>query len=159
MVQKINVENVKVINYDPMYKSYFKDLNIQWLEELFSVEPHDEYVLNNPEEAILASGGAILFAVHEEEVIGTVGLKISADRSCEITKMAVAPDFRGYGLGKMICAAAIEKAKTLDCDEIILYTSSNLKNAIHIYEQLGFVHIPFEKGIYARGDVKMLYKG
>lgn len=154
---KVNAR-MEIVAFEERYKPYFKSLNEQWLKELFSVEPYDEYVLNNPEEAILSKGGKILFAIVEGEVVGTVGLKITPENDCEITKMAVDPKYRGKGYGKDICAAAIEEAKKMECNDIMLYTSSILKNAIHIYEQLGFKHVSFEKGIYARGDVKMVYE-
>jgi ribosomal protein S18 acetylase RimI-like enzyme len=151
------VNDLTIVEYSPAYKSYFKALNIQWLEAYFTVEALDDYVLSNPEEAILNHGGKILFALLNGEVVGTVGIKVLDEETCEITKMAVDPAFRGKGYGKILCAAAIEHAKQMPYKNIILYTSSILKNAIHIYEQLGFQHISFEKGLYARGDVKMIY--
>jgi ribosomal protein S18 acetylase RimI-like enzyme len=68
--------------------------------------------------------------------------------------MAVDKAFQGIGAGKILCIAAIEKARTLQASELILYSQSSLKAAIGIYYKLGFTPIPLD-GIYKRADIKM----
>ena len=33
---------MEIISFEPKYAKDFKDLNIEWLEKYFWVEPHDE---------------------------------------------------------------------------------------------------------------------
>ena len=44
---------IDVLDYQPQFQPYFECLNKVWLEEYFQVEPIDEWVLGNPEEAII----------------------------------------------------------------------------------------------------------
>lgn len=146
---------VTILPYRPEYKIYFKLFNKAWLEEYFTIEPIDSYVLNHPEEAILKDGGAILFAGYQEQIIGAVALKYLEPGVLELTKMAVSKDFRGIGAGKQLCMAAIERAKAMGARELILYSQTGLKAAIAIYRKLGFQEIPLEPGVYQRADIKM----
>ncbi|MDA1341987.1 MAG: hypothetical protein O3B36_04035 [Proteobacteria bacterium] len=41
------------------YASNFKSLNLEWIEEFFTVEQEDIKILLNPEEYVLAKGGEI----------------------------------------------------------------------------------------------------
>lgn len=148
-------DTISILPYKPEYAIYFDRLNKDWLEEYFEVEPVDSYVLEHPEEAILQHGGKILFAEYQGEIIGTVALKFIEQGVFELTKMAVDKKFRGYGAGKIVCWAGIEEAKRLNAHTLILYSSSKLKNAIGIYEKMGFKHLTVEPGVYKRADVKM----
>lgn len=145
---------ISIIAHKPAYNIHFERLNKAWLEEYFEVEPIDAYVLNNPEEAILKDGGSILFAAWDEKIIGTVALKYISPGIYELTKMAVDKAFQGMGAGKLLCTAAIEKARTLHASELILYSQSSLKAAVGIYYKLGFTDIPVDAK-YDRADIKM----
>ncbi len=147
--------DLHIVTYKPEYQPYFEQFNKAWLEEYFFVEPIDEYVLCNPEEAILKDGGVILFAASGENIIGTVALKYLSPGVYELTKMAVDKAWHGVGAGKLLCSAAIEKAKELRATELILYSQSRLKAALGIYDKLGFIHIPVGDVKYERADVKM----
>ena len=46
-------------NYKKEYAKDFKQINMEWIEKYFVMEPVDEFVLTNPEEAILKPGGII----------------------------------------------------------------------------------------------------
>jgi len=52
--------------------------------------------------------------------------------------ISVDPDFSGKGIGKKLTAKCIEIAKNNNENIIALHTSELMKNAIHIYESLGF---------------------
>lgn len=145
---------LNIVPYKPEYQVYFERFNTAWLEEYFEVEPIDAYVLSNPEEAILKDGGSILFAALDQKIIGAVALKYISPGSYELTKMAVDKPFQGMGAGKMLCIAAIEKARALNASELILYSQSSLKAAIDIYKKLGFTDIPVDAK-YNRADIKM----
>ena len=85
---------IKIIDYRPEHQPYFEKFNRAWIEELFEMEPVDEWVLRNPDKAILESGGAILMAEYDGVIAGTVGLRKVDAYSYEFTKMAVDENFR-----------------------------------------------------------------
>ena len=149
------MDKIIIEDYRPEWQPYFEALNMAWIEKYFVPEEIDRWVLSNPEEAILKDGGQILFAVYNGHVIGTVALKKADDHTLEMTKMAVDEAFRGQGTGKLLCRAAINRARETGAKELILYTHSSLKTAIDIYKKLGFIEAPVEAGKYKRADVKM----
>ncbi|MEI9959344.1 MAG: hypothetical protein WDM90_24195 [Ferruginibacter sp.] len=71
----MNNITIAIVPYEAKYQPYFEKFNRHWIEAWFTMEPLDEYVLTNPEEAILKDGGAILMALYNGECAGTVGLR------------------------------------------------------------------------------------
>ena len=146
---------LQLIDYRPEYQPYFEKFNVAWLEEFFVVEPFDKWVLEQPEDAIIKTGGKIYFAASGTTLIGTVALRFMEDGIYEMTKMAVDRSYRGEGAGQFLCRAAIEKAKELGVKKLVLFSNRVLKNAIHIYQKTGFTEIPVEPGTYKRADIMM----
>ena len=154
-------DGIHVVGFDPRWRDDFANFNIEWLQRWFVVEPHDREVLGNPEQHILADGGHILFAVDaNERAFGTVALKHDGDGVYELTKMAVTPDARGQGIGRLLMDAALVLYRTLDGRELYLESSSPLTNAIAMYERNGFRHHPAPRAgsHYARADVHMIWE-
>eukprot|EP00879_Flechtneria_rotunda_P005193 GHRR01005475.1.p1 GENE.GHRR01005475.1~~GHRR01005475.1.p1 ORF type:complete len:190 (+),score=35.56 GHRR01005475.1:355-924(+) len=60
-------------------------------------------------------------------------------RACEMKRLWVKEQHRGLGLGKVLAAAAIQKAKEMGYSVMVLDTLERLKSANVLYEQLGFV--------------------
>jgi N-acetylglutamate synthase-like GNAT family acetyltransferase len=146
---------VNIVSYRPEYAVHFERLNKAWIEKDYVLEPPDKYVLENPEEAVLKEGGKILFAEREGKIIGTVALKYVAPGVFELAKMAVDEGARGTGAGKLLCYAAIEEAKKMNAEKIILYSNTRQSAAISLYRQAGFTELPVEPGVYERANIKM----
>ncbi len=149
---------VEIQTFNPSYANAFHDLNVEWLEKFFTVEPVDREVLSNPVTNIIEPGGQILFAVASEKPIGCVALLCQTD-GVELTKMAVTEAFQGRGIGRRLLDAAIEYWREKHTLPLYLETNSSLKNAIHLYESVGFVLQPGGKpsSHYARSDTYMIY--
>jgi len=147
--------DLQIVDYLPEYAIYFDRFNRDWLEEHFEVEAIDKWVLEHPEEAIIAKGGKIFFARYNEKIIGTVAVMYLENGIYELTKMAVDKAYRGIGAGKLLCQFAIDAARRIGADKLILYSQTGLKAAIGIYFKLGFMVIPIDKK-YKRADIKML---
>jgi ribosomal protein S18 acetylase RimI-like enzyme len=146
---------IRIVDYRPEHQPYFDKFNRRWIEEYFTMEPFDEFVLQHPDEAILQPGGAILMALYNGEVAGTVGLRKLDDTTFEFTKMAVDENFRRKGIAEAISYASFEKARQLGAKKVILYSNTKNAAAIKLYEKLGFIHLQPETGVYARANVKM----
>jgi ribosomal protein S18 acetylase RimI-like enzyme len=149
------MNKIKIIDYRPEHKPYFEKFNRAWIEEMFEMEPLDEWVLTNPDEAILKPGGAILMATYDDMIAGTVGLRKTADAIFEFTKMAVDKNFRRKGIAEELSFASFKKAKEVGATQIILYSNKRNAGAILLYEKIGFKHLDVEEGVYKRADVKM----
>ena len=74
------MEVIKILDYGSEHQPYFEKFNRQWIEKYFFMEPVDEFVLTEPEEALLKPGGAILMASYNGEIAGTVALHLNLQR-------------------------------------------------------------------------------
>ncbi len=146
--------NIEIQEYRPHHQPWFEKLNRAWIEKYFWMEPVDVQVLEHPDDHIIRNGGMILMAYCENEVAGTVALKIAGQGVYEFTKMAVDEKFQGKGIGQALTDAAIKKAKELGASRIILYSNTKLAPAISLYRKNGFKEIPVD-GPYKRSDIKM----
>src|SRR4051812_5693231 len=117
---------ITIVDYEKKYQPYFEKFNRQWIEDWFTMEPLDEFVLTKPEEAILKDGGAILMGLYDGVAAGTVALRKVADKTYEFTKMAVGESFRRKGIAEALSYASFQKARALGATKVILY--SNTKN-------------------------------
>lgn len=145
---------LEIIDYQKEHQPAFEQLNRNWIEKFFWMEPIDVAVLQKPEEHILANGGKIVMARYNNELVGTVALKFVKEGVYEFTKMAVNENYQGLKIGLKLAEAAIEKAKELNASSIILYSNTKLQPAITLYKKIGFVEIPLD-GPYERSDIKM----
>ena len=140
----------------------FHDINVEWITALFTLEPTDREVLENPRARIIDGGGAILFVdVAGLGVVGTCALQKTGETSFELTKMGVLASARGLKAGEFLLAAVIARAGEMGADPLYLLTNARCEAAIHLYEKLGFAHdagIMAQYGArYERCDVAMRY--
>lgn len=149
------MNNIQIVEYQPEHQRYFEKFNRHWIEKYFVMEPVDEFVLTNPDQALLKPGGAILMATCNGEMAGTVALRKVDDTTFEFTKMAVDEPFRRRGIAEALSLASFEKARELGATTVILYSNSILTGAIKLYEKIGFKHMPVGNTEYLRSDVKM----
>lgn len=80
---------------------------------------------------------------NETEVLGGGGIKPLKDFNgnvCELQKMYFSPKVRGKGFGKKMFEACLKAAKDFGFETCYLESASQLKAAIHIYEDFGFEH-------------------
>lgn len=147
---------MEIISFDPKYAEDFKNLNLEWLEKYFWVEPHDEEVLGNPAKYIIGPGGNIFFVRENNRTIGTVALMKIEDGIFELTKMAVVPAAQGKAIGQKLMQHTLDFVRSKGWSKLIIYSNRKLENAIHIYKKYGFKEIPIEQNNpYARGDIKL----
>ncbi len=132
---------LKIVDYRPAYKKHFLSINLEWLEEYFSVEDSDRRILNDPNRRILKKGGAILFALLDGEVVGTCALIRHAGDVLELAKMGVRPEARGRGIGRALAEAAVARARKMGAARLYLCTSPVLERACTLYRRLGFEQV------------------
>ncbi|MDF1544010.1 MAG: hypothetical protein P1R58_02775 [bacterium] len=52
-----------IADFEDWHAEAFRDLNYEWLEEFFEVEPYDKIVLSGPRKHIINQGGSVLVAL------------------------------------------------------------------------------------------------
>ena len=139
----LKVGNLEIINFDEKYTQYFYDLNAEWLNKHFYIEPYDEMVLSNPKKFIIDNNGYIFFAKIDDKIVGVVSL-INQKTFYELSKMAVSPEYRGLQIGEKLVKSCMDFGKKKNWNEIILYSNTKLAPAINLYKKLGFVEVPLE---------------
>jgi N-acetylglutamate synthase-like GNAT family acetyltransferase/DNA-binding MarR family transcriptional regulator len=154
---------LRLLEFSEARAADFRALNLEWIEDLFTVEGRDRDVLDNPRERILDPGGAILFVAHDAHgVIGSGALQRSGENRFELTKMAVSAKARGMKAGEFLLRALLDRARDMGAREVYLLSNWKCAAAVHLYEKVGFLHdadIMREHGAdYVRCDVAMRYR-
>ncbi|MDE6565697.1 MAG: ribosomal protein S18-alanine N-acetyltransferase [Clostridia bacterium] len=98
--------------------------------------------------------GCIMVVVEVENMlVGYAGLYPSGD----ITNIAVLPEYRGLGYGKMLVSEIIKQAQINNIDKIFLEVRSSNITAIKLYEKCGFKRISCRKRYYKDGEDALIY--
>jgi GNAT superfamily N-acetyltransferase len=147
-----------VREFQPADAEAFFELNREWIQRYFWLEPADLEVLWHPQTAILDCGGRILMAVRNGIPVGCCALIPIGPDEYELAKMAVTPEQRRSGIGRRLMATAIELAERIGATRLYLETNHTLTGAIALYESMGFRHLPpsrVKPSHYTRADVYM----
>ncbi len=84
----------------------------------------------------------ILVAWWDEEAAGCVALHRMTGDISEMKRLYVRPQFRGKNIGRTLAEQIIEEAKLRGFHSMRLDTLPGMREAIPLYESLGFVDIP-----------------
>lgn len=155
--RKREQSSVEIVPYSPEYQKAFQSLNEHWITRHWELEPHDIELLSNPQAHIMDKGGFILVALHNGNPVGVCAMCGMEGNSYdyELAKLAVNPDSQGMGIGRMLCDAAIEKARAKGAKRLFLESNTILRPAINLYRKLGFRELKEYHPAYVRGDIQM----
>lgn len=149
------MSKIEIIPYKAEHARHFERLNKAWIEKYFVLEDLDKWVLENPHEAILSRGGAILMASCDGVIAGTVALLKVDEDEYEFAKMAVDEAYQRRGIAEALSYAAFDRARELGAKKVTLYSQTSLAPAINLYRKLGFVEVPMDNQLYKRANIKM----
>ncbi|MGL4632408.1 MAG: tRNA pseudouridine(38-40) synthase TruA [Leadbetterella sp.] len=115
-----------------LYKDYQRELGI-------SLEFQDfENELSNLPKPYTQPKGGLWIAISQNNIIGTVAIKLLEEGICEMKRLIVLPKYRGYGIGRRLTEYAMLKAKEYGYSTLKLDTLARLLPAKKMYESLGF---------------------
>jgi ribosomal protein S18 acetylase RimI-like enzyme len=108
--------------------------------------------------------GALLLAFVDDELAGCGAMRPlpEADHpnACEMKRLYVRRAFRGFGLGRALAQALIDRATQAGYSTMLLDTLDDMQTARGLYESLGFEEIPpyyynpIPGAHYLRADVR-----
>jgi putative acetyltransferase len=151
-------DEITIREFMPGDETAFRRLNEEWIVRYFAIEPRDEEALSDPQGMILRPGGRIFFAVRDGKTVGCCALLAAGHGDFEVAKMAVTESCQGAGVGRRLLRRVIDEARAGGATRLHLETNGVLAPAIHLYESLGFRHIPRDRAApspYARSNVAM----
>lgn len=104
--------------------------------------------------------GRLYIAYWDGQAAGCIGLRKIDERSCELKRLYVRPQYRGKKLAERLIQRIIADAKEIGYSYILLDTLPFLEAAIHLYRKFGFYTVerynssPMNTSIYMRLDLK-----
>ncbi|MGI4829163.1 MAG: GNAT family N-acetyltransferase [Janthinobacterium lividum] len=137
--------------------SAFRTLNEEWISRHFVLEQKDRDQLDQPQ-TILERGGHIYLTALNGKDVGCVALVPMGNGVFELSKMAVSPDMRGLGIGRLILQHAIAEARRFGATSLFLGSNTILTSAVKLYESADFQHLPPDRVPqlgYSRANVFM----
>ncbi|VEB95309.1 Predicted acetyltransferase [Cedecea lapagei] len=117
------------------------DPNLDELFQLYSQPGHAYWVVEIDGE-VVGGGGVAPLSCSEPDI-------------CELQKMYFLPVVRGKGLAKKLALQALEHARSQGFKRCYLETTAFLKEAIALYEHLGFEHISEALGCTGHVDCEV----
>ena len=86
--------------------------------------------------------GRLLLAYEESQLVGCVALRKIDERICEMKRLFLRVEFRGYGLGRRLIETIIREAKQIGYERMRLDTlPPKMNDAIDLYRSYGFKEI------------------
>ena len=93
-----------------------------------------------------------IVAEHEGRIVGSVmlfppetatyGGSVQAPPWPELRMLAVSPQARGMGVGRLLVDECVRRARASGATELGLHTSKSMETAIGMYRRMGFVRAP-----------------
>ncbi|MGF1755636.1 GNAT family N-acetyltransferase [Vibrio makurazakiensis] len=101
-----------------------------------------------------------LLAFVEDQLVGGCGVAPFLDSAdtCELKKLFLLKEGRGLGVGRKLSEMCLAFGKQQGFERCYLDTLSNMKQAVFLYEKMGFSHLdkPLEGTLHNGCDVWML---
>jgi GNAT superfamily N-acetyltransferase len=141
-----------------LFEEYAASLNFNLCFQGFTEE------LNQLDQQYNAPTGALIIAYVNTHAVAAVGIRQFELQKAELKRMYTQPNYRGQKIGYTLLVKAINIAIELGYKQLLLDTLPEMKAAIKLYEDSGFLIIdpyrynPFDSAIYMAKDLVSLNK-
>ena len=88
----------------------------------------------------------------EKNLLALGQLRMFENKRGHLSRIIVKPEYRGKGIGEILCSELIDEAKQLKCKTISLNVNNDNEVAKRLYKKLGFI-VPIKKPDGLREDV------
>jgi carbonic anhydrase len=112
-----------------------------WLGVDLSFQKFDEEMASLPG-AYAPPRGRLFYAENDGRPAGCVGVRPFSEGVCEMKRLYVEPEQRGFGIGRDLALAAIKAGKAMGYRKILLDTLPAMRIAVKLYRELGFRDTP-----------------
>jgi len=85
--------------------------------------------------------GVLLLAYAGDTAIACVGVRKFDSHTAELKRMFVRPAYRGFQLGRRLLEMAIEEARSLGYQSLVLDSVADMGAALRLYQSFGFQKI------------------
>lgn len=117
------------------------EINLKTLPEHYTDYFYETLLANMPEAFLVAQIGAkyVGYIMCTTEFGFSNFKKLGFVKKGHMVSVAVLPEFRGKGIGRVIVEESIKGVQVRKCDEFYLEVRCSNNEAIALYEKLGFV--------------------
>ena len=139
--QTYEVEFKKIVNkkYNKQVKKLFREYAEELEIDLDFQDFEDE--LNNLPGKYSPPDGVLILAFLANQSVGCIALRKISEEICEMKRLYVKREYRGFGIGRELVNILIKEAKHLDYKFMRLDTIPSLEKAQKLYESFGFYDI------------------
>ena len=131
------------------YPEMSDELDAYLADQRFEEDLGDLLTVFNP------PGGECLLAVLDGDPVGIVMCKRFDETTCEMNRMFVAERARGHGVGRALCRRLIVRARELGYETMMLTALDRHREALRLYESLGFVRDEGWQSDYGDREIAM----
>ncbi|AMO85854.1 putative N-acetyltransferase YvbK [Solibacillus isronensis B3W22] len=135
-------------------------MEIKRLEKQEKV-PLELLLLADPSKIIVedyVAKGECFIAENEEQTIGVYVLLPTRPQTVEIVNVAVAEDYQGKGIGKLLVSHAIRVAKTQGYKTIEIGTGNSSIGQLALYQKCGFRIVSIDHNYFIKHYSEEIYE-
>lgn len=135
-------------------------MEIKRLEKQEKV-PLELLLLADPSKFIVedyVAKGECFIAENEEQIIGVYVLLPTRPQTVEIVNVAVAEDYQGKGIGKLLVSHAIRVAKTQGYKTIEIGTGNSSIGQLALYQKCGFRIVSVDHNYFIKHYSEEIYE-
>ncbi len=122
-----NMEEIK-----ELFQEYTKSLGFD-----LQFQNYEQEYKNLPGKYNVPKGRLYLLECNNQPA-GCIALKPFQKDICEIKRLYIKEEYRGYRFGEKLMKKVIQDAQEIGYHQIYLDTLDFMKSAIHVYQKLGF---------------------
>ena len=125
-----SAEDVEIVR--KLFREYQTSLGIDLCFQNFEVELAGLPGKYAPPE------GRLYLAFEDHQAAGCAGLRKIEEGVCELKRLYVQPLYRGCGIGRRLTFQAVNDAREIGYDRMLLDTLPSMDRALGLYRDLGF---------------------